>query len=106
MQGGKIAKNPLLGYICLFRLKTSFKSRSRKIEVLLLYKSFFYRNCRRFFVSEYCLKRSFWNDFLIFSNYMVPQCCLHREEIHNTTEISSFLGNSIDFPRRILTVMS
>ena len=48
MQGGKIAKNPLLGYIGLFKLKTSFKSRSRKIEVLLLYKSFFYRNCRGF----------------------------------------------------------
>ena len=36
---------------------------------------------------------------------MVPQCCLHREEFRNTSEISSFLGNSIEFfPRRLLNM--
>ena len=51
------------------------------------------------------LSQTFIFEEFFFSNYMVPQCYLHREEFQNTSEISSFLGNSIEFfPRRLLNV--
>ena len=43
---------------------------------------------------------------LFFSNYLVPQCCLQREEFSNTSEISAFLGNPINLSSRESDVKS